>query len=77
MRILLKRHIQTIIYTFPYVELGMHIMFLDFILLLIFERELALLVALQGESSWKGWGGWGDIHWKDATSRWTEGRSWG
>ena len=28
----------------------------------IFERELALLVALQGESSWKG--GWGgvDIH---------------
>ena len=28
----------------------------------LFERELALLVALQGESSWKG--GWGDVHWK-------------
>ena len=26
---------------------------------LLFERELALLVALQGESSWKG--AWGDI----------------
>ena len=36
--------------------------------LTIFERELALLVALQGESSWKG-GAWrGDIHWKDAIS---------
>ena len=42
----------------------------------IFERELALLVALQGESSWKGWGwGWGDIHWKDA-SRWREDAVW-
>ena len=35
---------------------------------IIFERELALLVALQGESSWKGGsGGGGDFHWKGAT----------
>ena len=43
----------------------------------IFERELALLVALQGESIWKGASaaaGWGDIHWKDATSWWAEVR---
>ena len=34
---------------------------------LIFERKLALLVALQGESSWKGGsGGGGDVHWKGA-----------
>ena len=33
--------------------------------LCVFERELALLVALQGESSWKGAAaaaGWEDIH---------------
>ena len=28
----------------------------------VFERELALLVALQGESIWKGCSGWGDVH---------------
>ena len=28
----------------------------------IFERELASLVALQGEGIWKGWGGGVDIH---------------
>ena len=40
----------------------------------IFERELALLVALQGASSWKG-GAWrGDIHWKNATSIGRKGR---
>ena len=36
-----------------------------------FERELALLVALQGKSIWKGGGGGaaaGGVHWKDATS---------
>ena len=33
---------------------------------LLFERELALLVALQGKSSWKGGAGHGDVHWKDA-----------
>ena len=38
----------------------------------VIERELALLVALQGESSWKGGGGHGDVHWKDVTSMWTE-----
>ena len=42
--------------------------------LTIFERELALLVALQGESSWKGGSAWGDSHRKDATRRRTEGR---
>ena len=33
----------------------------------IFVGELALLVALQGESNWKGGGGGGDDHLKDAT----------
>ena len=28
----------------------------------LFDRELALLVTLQGESIWKGWGGGEDIH---------------
>ena len=36
-----------------------------------FECELAQLVALQGESSWKGAAAaaWGDLHWKVATCR--------
>ena len=39
------------------------------------ERKLALLVALQGESIWKGGSaGWGDVHQKDATTWWTNGR---
>ena len=39
---------------------------------LLFERELALLVALQGESSRKGTaGGLEDIHWKDAIRRYS------
>ena len=33
----------------------------------IFQCELALLVALQGESIWKGGG---DVHWRDATRMW-------
>ena len=33
----------------------------------IFERELALLVALLREHIWKAFG---DIHWKDAIRRW-------
>ena len=36
----------------------------------LYERELALLVALQGESSWKeGDGGCGNVHLKYATKR--------
>ena len=35
----------------------------------------ALLVPLYGESIWKGGSaGCGDVHWKNATSRWKEGR---
>ena len=39
----------------------------------VFERELALLVTLQGESTWKGWGGGLDIHSK--VSRYVLGKS--
>jgi len=38
----------------------------------IFERELALLVALRGESSWKG--GHCDVHWK-ASGQWVVDKS--
>ena len=45
----------------------------------LFERELALLVAFQGESIWKGGGGcWGDINLRrqktgdKATQTWIE-----
>ena len=42
---------------------------------MIFECKLTLLVTLQGESSWKGGsGGQSDVHWKDDTSKWKEGR---
>ena len=40
----------------------------------LLEHKLALLIALLGKSSWMGGSGWGYSHWKDATSRWTEGR---
>ena len=44
-------------------------------MLMIFECKLTLLVTLQGESSWKGGsGGQSDVHWKDDTSKWKEGR---
>ena len=35
----------------------------------LFECELALLVALEGESIWKGGGSGGDVHWVVCSGR--------